>query len=200
MIKKRIRVSVDNVMNDVKPIGRYFRRSSIEKLWAGHDELTLTDICDLGIPMFDTADIVTSFLSARSNRLFVCDCAESILPIWTSEYPDDSRLEDGINITRLYMDQRVAYSKLKAARRAVSKARTLAFRISNNSKSAMTSAAAYVAETVDLAIGTNRCTRYDAVWGSRRGLGAFKLTQSNRTYDVESQKQRQLLRKYCELE
>ena len=52
----------------------------------------------------------------RTARLFTCDCAERVLPIFECEYPDDARPRNAIAIARQYADGEATKEELAAAR------------------------------------------------------------------------------------
>ena len=51
----------------------------------------------------------------RSVRLFTCDCAEHVLPIFERKYPNDNRPRKAIETARLYADGNVTEEELGAA-------------------------------------------------------------------------------------
>ena len=54
----------------------------------------------------------------RNARLFACDCAEHVLPIWAKQYPSDDRPAQAIVIARKYVDGQATLKELAAARDA----------------------------------------------------------------------------------
>ena len=54
----------------------------------------------------------------RNARLFACDCAEHVLPIWAKQYPSDDRPAQAIVIARKYVDGQATLKELAAARAA----------------------------------------------------------------------------------
>jgi len=59
-----------------------------------------------------------NWLDDRALRLFACDCAERVLPIYEKEYPDDDRPRKAIAVARLYADGKATQEELDAARAA----------------------------------------------------------------------------------
>ena len=51
-------------------------------------------------------------------RLFVCDCAEHVLPIWAALYPNDERPQQAIAVARRYAMGEATAEELAAARAA----------------------------------------------------------------------------------
>lgn len=49
-------------------------------------------------------------------RLFACDCAERLLPLYERDCPDDSRPRRALEVARLYLDGKVDKRELIAAR------------------------------------------------------------------------------------
>jgi len=56
-----------------------------------------------------------NLLDDRAARLFTCDCAERVLPIFEKEYPDDDRPRKAIAVARLYADGKATQEELDAA-------------------------------------------------------------------------------------
>ena len=54
----------------------------------------------------------------RSARLFACDCAERVLPIFEKEYPDDKRPREAIRVARLFARGEATAAAWDAARAA----------------------------------------------------------------------------------
>ena len=54
----------------------------------------------------------------RIARLFACDCAEDVLPIFEKQYPEDSKPRKAIDIARLYANGKATKEELSAARSA----------------------------------------------------------------------------------
>jgi hypothetical protein len=55
---------------------------------------------------------------ARVARLFACDCAEHVLPIFETERPDDPRPRQAIEVARRYANSEATDKQLAATRRA----------------------------------------------------------------------------------
>ena len=51
----------------------------------------------------------------RTARLFACDCAEMVLPIFEKNYPDDMRARKAIETARLFADGKASSDELAAA-------------------------------------------------------------------------------------
>jgi hypothetical protein len=54
----------------------------------------------------------------RIARLFACDCAERVVPLYEKDYPDDKRPRHAIEVARLYADGKANDTELAAARDA----------------------------------------------------------------------------------
>jgi hypothetical protein len=54
----------------------------------------------------------------RVARLFACDCAERVLPIYERDYPDDKRPRHVIEVARLFAEGKTSDRELDAARDA----------------------------------------------------------------------------------
>jgi hypothetical protein len=54
-------------------------------------------------------------MDARKLRLFACDCAERVLPIFEKRYPGDNRPREAIRIARLFDDGLATAEELDAA-------------------------------------------------------------------------------------
>lgn len=53
--------------------------------------------------------------NATSARLFACDCAERVLPLFEAAYPNDTRPREGIVAARQYANGMATYFELRAA-------------------------------------------------------------------------------------
>jgi hypothetical protein len=103
-----MKITIDMVM-DKRPCSDY-SRDRVAALWAGLDALTLADICDLDIPAPDRIWAVTRFLSDRDNRLFACDCAQSV-----AHLNPDPRVQSAIDTARRYADGEATEEERAAA-------------------------------------------------------------------------------------
>ena len=54
----------------------------------------------------------------RMARLFACDCAEHVLPIYEKDYPKDPRPRKAVETARAYADGKATKEELAAARNA----------------------------------------------------------------------------------
>lgn len=68
------------------------------------DGLTAEGIAALNIPVSDRIWCLIALLPEREQRLFACDCAERVLPIWEKQYPDDKRPRACIEAARRYAE------------------------------------------------------------------------------------------------
>ena len=62
----------------------------------------------------------------KEIRLFVCDCAERVLPIFETRYPDDKRPRQAIEASRKFANSEITIEELAAAGDAVWAARAAA--------------------------------------------------------------------------
>ena len=60
----------------------------------------------------------SDFLDDKQLRLFACDCAERVLPIFEKECPEDNRPRKAIEVARLFADGEATHEELDAARAA----------------------------------------------------------------------------------
>jgi len=74
------KVTVDDIMAHY-PCEEY-PRERVEELWGGKEDLTLTEILDLGIPTEDRIWAVTKFLSEEENGQFTRWCALQVVHLW----------------------------------------------------------------------------------------------------------------------
>ena len=54
----------------------------------------------------------------RTTRLFACNCAEAVLPIYEKHYPNDHRPRRAVEVARLFADGKATQEELAAARAA----------------------------------------------------------------------------------
>jgi len=87
----------------------------IIELWAGRESISLLDITNLEIPVNDIIWAVTQFFDAKTNRLLSADYAESVLHLWTAEYPDDDRPELTIKAARDFANGKISREQLDNA-------------------------------------------------------------------------------------
>jgi hypothetical protein len=64
----------------------------------------------------------------REIRLFACDCAEMVLPIYEKKYPNDNRPRQAIEVSKMYADGKATLEELAAARDAAGDAARAAAR------------------------------------------------------------------------
>jgi hypothetical protein len=69
-----------------------------------------------------------SKLDDRKLRLFACDCAERVLPIFEKDYPNDNRPRRAIEVARLFADGKATDEERNAARAAAGNAARAAAR------------------------------------------------------------------------
>jgi hypothetical protein len=76
----------------------------------------------------------------RIARLFACDCAERVLPLYEKNYPDDKRPRYAVEVARLFADGKATQTELAAAGAA-------AWDAAGNAAGNAAEAAAWAAET-----------------------------------------------------
>jgi hypothetical protein len=69
--------------------------------------------------------VLTEEAAARDKlaRLFACDCAERVLPLFEKEYPDNQGPRQAIEVARLFAEGKATAQELAAARDAAWAAR-----------------------------------------------------------------------------
>jgi hypothetical protein len=77
----------------------------------------------------------------RKARLFACDCAEQVLPLYEQDYPGDMRPRQAIETARRYANGEAAVQELNAAR-AAARAAWAAARVATRAATAAAWAAA----------------------------------------------------------
>ena len=82
----------------------------------------------------------------RTARLFACDCADHVLPIYEKAYPNDTRVRDCIAVVRRYADGAATESELATAA-AHAYAAAYAAAHATDAAAYATDAAAYAAAT-----------------------------------------------------
>jgi hypothetical protein len=117
-------VTVNDVMSwepcYIEDFGEDKARMMITDLFAGRETLTVIDMLRLDIPAQDRlwAVLREDCVDDRTLRLFACDCAERVLPLYEAEYPDDDRPRKAIETARRYADGQATEDELAAARAA----------------------------------------------------------------------------------
>jgi len=108
-------LSVDDVM-DLTPCKEY-SQEVVEKLWGGNERLTLLEITFLDIPIKDIFWCVLhpEVIGEKRARLFACDFAERVLPIYEAKYPDDKRPRKAIAVSRKFANGEATINELSAA-------------------------------------------------------------------------------------
>ena len=109
----------------------------------------------------------------RNARLFACDCAEHVLPIWAKQYPSDDRPAQAIVIARKYVDGQATLKELAAARAAAwDAARDAAAR--DAARDAAARAAAWAAARDAARDAAARAAARDAAWAARDAAWAAR--------------------------
>ncbi len=79
--------------------------------------ITLQDLADC-LPIKDLSwfFVKKCELTIIQKQKFAIYCAELVLPIYEKEYPNDSRVKDCIEATKLYIDGKISINELKVKR------------------------------------------------------------------------------------
>jgi len=163
----------------------------ITELWADRESISLLDITYLDISVEDVIWAVTQFFDAKTNRLLAADYAESVLHLWTAEYPDDDRLALVIKAARDFANGKISREQLNNARAAVWAAAWAAAR------DAAMDAAWAAAGAAWAAAGAARDAAWDAARGAVRDAAWDAAMAAAR--DDEEKKQLAILRRYCQV-
>ena len=102
----------------------------------------------------------------RNARLFACDCAEHVLPIWAKQYPSDDRPAQAIVIARKYVDGQATLKELAAAWDAARAAAWDAARDAARDAAWDAARAAARAAARDAAWDAARAAAWDAAWAA----------------------------------
>jgi len=119
-------------------------------------------------------------------RLFACDCAERVLPLFEKEYPEDKRPRKAIKVARLFAEGKATTQELAAARAAAWDAARAAVR--DAARAAVRDAARDVAwEAARAAVrDAVAAAAWDAVWEAARDAAraAERTWQSQHLQDM----------------
>lgn len=106
----------------------------------------------------------------RTARLFACDCAERVLPIYERDYPNESRPRMAIEMAR-------RFAKGNATRKDLAAARDAAWDAARDSARAAAWVAAWVA-ALDAALeATEWAAASDAAWATERAWQFHRLCE-----------------------
>ena len=111
------RITVNYVMS----LNPCYDREYIENLFGGKrwmSPLTVLKMDNVSHPDKMWLVCRSDFLDDRCWRLFACDCAERVLPIFEKEHPTDKRPRKAIETARLYALGKATRKELDAARAA----------------------------------------------------------------------------------
>ena len=97
-------------------------------------------------------------------RLFACDCAERVLPIFEKEYPNDKRPRQAIGVSRKFALGQATLKDLKAAEAAVWAAKAASGIATWATRAAARAASGAAAETATWAA---RAAAETATWSAR---------------------------------
>ena len=85
----------------------------------------ILDVCGLDDALWCLRAIIED--ANKAIRLFACDCAEQVLPIFEKKCPDDNRPRQAIEVSRKFANREVATEELRAAWAAARAARDAAW-------------------------------------------------------------------------
>ncbi len=120
--------------------------------------------------------------SDKLARLFACDCAERVLPLFESKYPNDKRPRQAIETARRFANGEATQEEMTAARAAAAAARAAADAIwaARDAAAAWAAAAAADAawDAADAAWAAARAAAdaadaADAIWAARDAAAAW---------------------------
>ena len=97
----------------------------------------------------------------RTARLFACDCAEHVLPLWTAQCSGDHRPADAIAVARRHAEGKASDNELIAAR------------------------AAARAAARDAARAAARAAAWDAAWDAARDAAGAAARDAERAWQTE---------------
>ena len=95
----------------------HYDEHRIRELATGRESFTALDVLTLDIPIQDRFWVVLrpELIDERTLHLFMCDCAEHVLPLFEREHPDDDRPRRAIEIARRYARGEATRAELAAA-------------------------------------------------------------------------------------
>jgi hypothetical protein len=145
-----------------------YGETRIRELWAGRAALTPLEILDLDIPAADRFWCVLrpDVIGARTCRIFACDCAGHVLPIFERLVPGDNRPRVAIETAIRHLDGLATAAELSTARDA---ARDAAWATAWDAAGAARSAAAAAraaGAAAGYAAGVAAATARDAAWAT----------------------------------
>ena len=119
MTKRKPSVTIEQVMEWGPCLPKY-TEERIRKLFGLRKRLTALQILRLPIPEEDWlwAVLHSDFLTDQQMRLFACDCAERVLPIFKAAYPSDKHPRECIDVARRFANGAATKEELSAARDA----------------------------------------------------------------------------------
>ncbi len=108
-------------VRDMKPCSGGFRDATKKlggiKSWTNTPK-TIREMLEADV---SGEDVIWAFarpevIGARMSRLFACAVAESVLPIFEAQYPDDARPRQAIDVARRYANGLATEDELDAAK------------------------------------------------------------------------------------
>ena len=95
------------------------------KKWGLDTPFTLVEVakvCGLSYALWALGIAIEQEERDRIARIFACDCAERVLPVFEKQYPENKRPRQAIEIARLYAKGKASQEKLRAVRDAAIRA------------------------------------------------------------------------------
>jgi len=131
----------------------------------------------------------------REIRLFACDCAERVLPLFEKEYPTDKRPRQAIETARKFANGAATLEELDAARAAASAAASAAARAAASVASDAAWAAWDAASVASDAAWAAWAAASDAAWAaaSDAASDAARAAASDAARDAEREWQKERL-------
>jgi hypothetical protein len=147
--------------------------------WSGgRRSMSVLEVMELdAVSVEDRLWVAIRALNKKDRRLFACDCAEHVLPIYEKYYPDDSRPREAIETMRRYARGEATKEELEIANNAAyaaanavaddaddawAAANSAADAAANNAASAAANAAWAAADAADAADAAARAAARDA--------------------------------------
>lgn len=130
----------------------------------------------------------------RTQRLFACDCAEDVLPLYECKHPLDDRLHKAIKVARAYAVGEASMKELRLAYIAADDAAEVA---RGRAASAAADAAVYAA-SAPMADAAVRSAADNAAWAAAyaEAEGTFVVAGKSTAWAAERQWQTQRLFQY----
>jgi hypothetical protein len=130
--------------------------------WSGgRESMSVLEVMELdAVSVEDRLWVAIQALNKKDRRLFACDCAEHVLPIYEKHYPDDSRPREAIEVARRFARGKATQKELRVAGAAAWAAADAA--------DAAAEAAAWAADAAEAVAYTTCAAAEAAAWAVER--------------------------------